>query len=211
MRETDSRNGNHGDRSFLWEPSSPEPFSEPQLGFSLIITLLSPCRCVQRSAADVADGDLARIHGGSGARFQRGAVPAVLLALQGPPGEHHGAAEKRECSFSFFICIRSTLELRSCAGFPSWQEDLCFGIPSSRVVVSSKSDTVLACTPTQSQVSFDDARHATIVPDVFQMPALCVKMCFIQQNTNCLIQRNSSFNEVCSLTNILKTHKQNRF
>lgn len=102
MRETDSRNGNHGDRSFLWEPPSPEPFSEAQLGFSLIITLLSPCRCVQLSAADVADGDLARIHGGSGARFQRGAVPAVLLALQGPPGEHHGAAEKRERSFLFF-------------------------------------------------------------------------------------------------------------
>lgn len=47
---------------------------------------------------------------------------------------------------------------------------------SSGVVVSSKSDTALACTPTVPQVTFDDARHATVVPDVSQIPALVVSV-----------------------------------
>lgn len=72
-----------------------------QLRFSPIINLLSTCRCVQLSADDdVADGDLARILCWSGARFERGTVPGVPLSLQEPPGEHHGAAEKREFHFS---------------------------------------------------------------------------------------------------------------
>ncbi|XP_029699630.1 interleukin-12 subunit alpha isoform X1 [Takifugu rubripes] len=53
-------------------------------------------------------------------------------------------------------------------------EDLRFGITSSSVVVSSKSNTLLACTPTPTQ------------------------------NTNCLIQRNSSFSETECMRNIMR-------
>uniref|UniRef100_H3C7F9 Interleukin-12 subunit alpha n=1 Tax=Tetraodon nigroviridis TaxID=99883 RepID=H3C7F9_TETNG len=52
-------------------------------------------------------------------------------------------------------------------------EVLCHGITSRKVLVSSKSDTLLACTPA------------------------------LTQNTNCQIQRNSSFNETECMKNIM--------
>lgn len=43
-------------------------------------------------------------------------MPAVLLALQEPPGEHRGAAEKRESNFFFSVlAVRAASEpSRSC-------------------------------------------------------------------------------------------------
>lgn len=92
-----------------------------QLRFSPIINLLSTCRCVQLSAAadDDDGGDLARILCWSGACFELGTVPGVRFSLQEPPGEHQGAAEKREFHFrSLFASDPPGSTLRLCSDFP---------------------------------------------------------------------------------------------
>lgn len=76
--------------------------------FSLITgNFLSPSRCVQlpADAADAADGDVARRRGGPGEQPRRGELPAVLLELQEPAGEHQGAPQKRESDVDFIIII----------------------------------------------------------------------------------------------------------
>lgn len=50
---------------------------------------------------------------------------------------------------------KSIQELRLCCLF--WQNETCFGIKSNTILMTSNSDTPLACSPTTAQVIFDDA------------------------------------------------------
>lgn len=48
---------------------------------------------------------------------------------------------------------KSIQELRLCCLF--WQNETCFGIKSNTILMTSNSDTPLACSPTAAQVIFD--------------------------------------------------------
>lgn len=150
----------HGERSLLWEPPCPGQFSDVQL----IVSKRPFC-----FRAGVSSSLLLVL------------LMVTWRASTGAPLSAPAVERCQQCSSLFRNLLTNIEELQKSvsAFFPTffllsmlhrihpgvafmptfslWQKDLCFGITSSRVLVSSKSDTLLSCTPALTQVTSDGA------------------------------------------------------
>ncbi|XP_074536380.1 interleukin-12 subunit alpha [Halichoeres trimaculatus] len=96
----------------------------------------------------------------------------LLLTLSsrtstGLPVRALGSEKSKDCSLQFRALLLNVTQLLS-------NDVLCYGIPTDKMVVKSKSDTAMACAPN------------------------------LAQKPGCMIQRNSTFSESECMSNIMK-------
>lgn len=144
-------------RSFLWEPASPEPFSDEQF----TVCLNQPVVSVQVCPAVWCWSYWC--WPGAHPRGTRCAFRVRSSASGAPRSSETCWRTSRRCREAWVqlfspLCLKKKIHpgvaFMLCL---FWQNVLCYGILSSGMLMTSNSDTPLACAPNGTQVTFDDA------------------------------------------------------